>query len=227
MIVNRIGVSVVAAMACGWCVMTMTGCKAAAPPPQERYDYSVTLDKYYEGRPMCLWQEAVKFPIQATAEKINQLGLAGLANAGLLVAKSAGRGAKSFDLTPEGRSALFLDVFTPGAGNFCYGRRKVVSIDGARRNSSTTELVDYHYGVVEPAAWAKELSIESTFPEVAAELAGPHAGEATLLDTTGGWEISGAPAAIGLPATHPHASALAKAKSLLHLRKSEDQHAAL
>jgi len=208
--------------------MMLGGCKAAPPPPQERHDYSVTLNKYYEGRPMCLWQDTVQFPIKATPDEIDQLGLAGLANAGLLVAKPAGKGVKSFDLTPEGKSALFVDVFTPGAGNFCYGRRKVVSVDKARRNSSTTELVDYHYGVAEPAAWAKELSIENTFPEVAAELAGPHAGEVTLLDTTGGWEISGAPATIVPPSPHPQGSTLAKAKGLLHLKKDQkDQHAVM
>jgi hypothetical protein len=212
-----------AAVACSIYIVAIAGCKAAPPPPAQRADYSQTLNKYYEGRPMCLWQETVKFPIEAAPDQISQLGLAGLANAGLLIVTPAGRGAprgsKTFDLSPEGRSALDPDVFTPGAGNFCYGRRKVVSIDAARRNSTTTELVDYHYSVAQAASWAAEFSIQSAFPQVAPELAGAHMAQATLLDTTDGWQISGAPALIVPPLAHPHPSALAKATGLLHLRK--------
>lgn len=210
--------------ACSVCAVVLAGCKPPAPPPAQQADYSQTLNKYYEGRPMCLWQETVKFPIEAAEpDEIAELGLAGLVDAGLLAAKPAGkgepRGSKTFDLTPEGRTALDPDVFNPGAGNFCYGWRKVVSIDTARRNSSTTELVDYHYSVKQPAAWATELSVQSAFPQVAAELSGPHMGQATLLDTVDGWEISGTPATIAPPTAHPRTSTLAKAADMLHLKK--------
>jgi hypothetical protein len=205
---------------CSVCAAAFAGCKPPAPPPAQQADYSQTLNKYYEGRPMCLWQETVKFPIEAAEpDEIAELGLSGLVNAGLLVAKPAGKGSKTFDLTPEGRTALDPDVFNPGAGNFCYGRRKVVSIDSARRNSSTTELVDYHYSVKQPAAWAAELSVQSAFPQVAAELSGPHMAQATLLDTVDGWEISGTPATIVPPPAHPRTSTLAKAADMLHLKK--------
>jgi hypothetical protein len=50
--------------------------------------------------------------------------------------------------------------------------------------------------------------------------------QATLLDTTDGWEISGTPANIAPPAAHPHTSALAKATGLLHLKKKTDITAA-
>jgi hypothetical protein len=223
---NRIGTAMAAAALCAASVLSIAGCNTA-PPPQETFDYSVTLNKYYEGRPMCLWQEMVKFPIEnATPETIDQLGLVALTDAGLLVGQPAtGPAPKrvtSFDLSPEGRSALDPDVFNPGAGNFCYGRRKVVSIDGVRRNSSTTELVNYHYGVAQPASWAQEVTIQSAFPQVATELAGEHIGQATLLDTTGGWEISGTPATLIPPLAKPKPrgpSELAKATTLLHLRK--------
>jgi hypothetical protein len=159
----------------------------------------------------------------ADQDKVDELGLDELAESGLLVAKpakGAAHGAMTYDLSPEGRSALNPDVFNPGAGNFCYGRRKVISVDSARRNSSTTELVDYHYAVAQPAAWAKEGPIQSAFPHIATELAGPHLGQATLLDTTDGWEVSGTPATIVPIPTRPHSSPLAKAKTLLHLKKS-------
>jgi hypothetical protein len=198
-------------------VMIMGGCKAA-PPPAHRADYSQTLNKYYEGRPMCLWPETVKFPVEgAGQDKIQQLRLAGLANAGLLIMKPAGKGAKMFELSPEGRSALNPDVFNPGAGNFCYGWRKIVSIDAARRNTSTTELVDYHYSVAHPASWATEVSVQRAFPQVAAELAGAHMGQATLLDTVDGWEISGTPAIVSESA---RPAMMAKATGSIGLRKA-------
>jgi hypothetical protein len=208
------------AVACCLCIAA-TGCKVPPPPPAERVGYTDVLDKYYEGRPMCLWPQTVKFPVEdATPQLAAELGLPGLEDAGLLVVKPVRKGAaagtKDYDLTPEGRTALDPDVFQQGAGNFCYGRRKVVSIDAARRNSSTTELVDYHYRVPQPAAWANEVAIQRAFPQVAAELGSTHMAEATLLDTTGGWEISGTPATVAPPAGPPqHTSALAQAKRLL------------
>ena len=187
------------------------------PPPAQRADYTQTLNKYYEGRPMCLWDEPLKFPIEnATPQQADDLGLDGLVDAGLLQAKGRGaHGVRTYVLTPEGKSALNPDIFKPGAGNFCYGSRKVTSVDKASRNSSTTELVDYHYKVTQPAAWAFESSIQNAFPEVVAELAGPHAAEATLLDTTAGWEISGTPSTTSPRPARSHAS-LAK---VLHLKK--------
>jgi hypothetical protein len=209
------------ALACGFSatLAALSGCRsAAAPPPAQRADYTQTLNKYYEGRPMCIWEESVKFPVEnATPEQVEDLGLDGLADAGLVQAKGrpAHGGVRTYILTPEGRSAINKDVLTPGAGNFCYGLRKVVSIDKARRNSSTTELVDFHFSVPSPASWAKENSIQNAFPDVAAELAGPHEAEVTLLDTTSGWEVSGTPSAT-IPHPARHGSSLER---VLHLRR--------
>ncbi|MDP9039404.1 MAG: hypothetical protein M3O02_09045 [Acidobacteriota bacterium] len=200
-------------------LLWLVGCsKVAAPPPAVRADYTQTLNKYYEGRPLCLWDQPVKFPVvNATPETVEDLGLDGLADAGLVATRGGRRGrATTYDLTPEGRSALNPDVFHPGAGNFCYGRRKVVSIDRAKRNSSTTELVDYQFEVADPAAWASEASIQNVFPQVVGELSGPHAAQVTLLDTTDGWEISGAPSSVAPRAPRSHGSTLAR---VLHLRK--------
>lgn len=190
----------------------LAGCKPAPPPPAQRADYTQTLNKYYEGRPMCLWDEPVKFPIQnASPETVEDLGLDGLANAGLLMTRGRhSRGPRTYELTPEGRSALNPDVFHAGAGNFCYGLRKVISVDAARRNSSTTELVDYHFRVIDPAAWALESSIQNAFPQVAGELSGPHTAQVTLLDTTSGWEVSGSPSTVIPRPARSRGSALAR-----------------
>jgi len=215
-----------AAIASGVFLMAVAGCRPAPLPLEERADYSATLNRYYEGRPLCLWPDTVKFPVEdATPEVIDERGFDALTDAGLLSRRPAGKGAPegsyTFDLSPEGRSALNPDVFNPGAGNFCYGRRKVLSVDAARENSTTTEVVDFRYGLPGPAWWATQHSIQSAFPQVVTELEGPHRAEATLLDTTDGWEVSGMPATIVPPATRPHMSALAKARRLLRLKKKQ------
>jgi hypothetical protein len=172
------------------CVATIAGC-SGTPSPKERVDYSVSLNRYYEGRPMCLWPDAVKFPIEkATPQEVHKLGLNALVGSGLLVRTNGGR---SFDLSPEGRSAFSPDVFNKGAGNFCYGRRKVVSIDSTNHNSRSTELVSYEYSVADAAAWAKEDAVQRAFPQIVSELAGVHRAQATLLDTTEGFEVAGIP----------------------------------
>jgi hypothetical protein len=210
-------------IAVGFSTVIFAGCNSA-PPALQRADYSATLNKYYEGRPMCLWPEAVKFPaLDATPDDITDRGFAALTDAGLLVRKPASKhapnGSATFDLSPEGRSAFDRDISDPGAGNFCYGRRKVINIDRDKNNSPTTELIDYHYNVVDPAAWVKEYSIERAFPQVVSELAAPHKAEVTLLDTTAGWEVSGTPAVIPTNNIAPKGSTLAKAKVLFGIRK--------
>lgn len=200
-------------------LLLLAGCRSlSAPPPAQRADYEQTLNKYYVGRPMCLWDQTVKFPVRnATPEMVDDLGLDGLEDAGLVDSHTGtARGTRTYVLTPEGKSALNPDLFKPGAGNFCYGRREVVSVDKARRNSSTTELVDYKYAIRHPAAWATESSIQAAFPQVVSELAGPHTAEVTLLDTTDGWEVSGIPAVMGPRPERQHPALLAK---LLHPRR--------
>jgi hypothetical protein len=200
-------------------MLGFAGCNSA-PPPQLRADYSVSLDRYYQGRPLCLWPDAVSFPVvDATPDQIDERGLNALVDTGLLVRTRASRGARrgsyTYDLSPEGRSAIDRDIFNKSAGNFCYGRRTVTSVDAQRRNSSSTELVDYHIGVTGRASWASEHSIQSAFPQVARDLDGEHKAEVTLINTIDGWVVSGTPANIAPMTTPPNASALARAKAML------------
>jgi hypothetical protein len=206
----------------GACAGLLSGCKPPVPPAADSADYAQSLNRYYEARPMCLWPDSIQFPAaDVSPDEIDERGYEALTGAGLLVRTSASRGAPAgsftFDLSPEGRSALNRDVLNPGAGNFCYGRRKVVSIDSARKNSPTTEIVDYHYAVAAPASWAREDPIQTAFPQIVPELASPHQAKATLLDTTEGWEVSGTPANISPISAESHTSALAKARGLLRL----------
>jgi hypothetical protein len=205
------------AIAFAVCVV-LIGCRPT-PPPTDRADYTQGLDRYYEGRPMCLWPDSVRFPVEdASPDEIDERGFNSLVDVGFLVRRRASRraapGSATYDLSPEGRSALNPDVLDHGAGNFCYGRRKVVSIDTAHKNSPSTEVVDYYYAVANPAAWARESIVQTAFPQVVPELASAHQAEVTLLDTDEGWEVSGTPALIA-PTTEARASLLANAKKLL------------
>lgn len=196
-----------------------TGCKSASvPAPAQRASYEQVLNKYYEGRPMCVWDHNIMFPVvNAARHTIDDLGLDGLEDAGLVISKPGSkRATRTYVLTPEGKSALDPDVLNPGAGNFCYGRREVVSIEKARRNSSTTELVDYTYAVRNPASWASESSVQGAFPQIPSELGQQHTAEVTLLDTTDGWEVSGNPAIVEPRPMRQHRTVIAK---LLHPRR--------
>jgi hypothetical protein len=203
----------------------LAGCNSASASV-DHADYSTTLNRYYEGRPMCLWADSVTFPVEAiTTDQASQRGFDALVDAGLLDRKRPAKGAAqdtyTYDLTKEGHSALDRDIDHPSTGNFCYGRRKIVGIDADRQNSPTTERIDFHYSVPQPASWATEISIQRAFPQVVTELSGPHKAEAMLLDTDEGWEVSGTPATIATPATPPPSSTLTRAKALLHIGKKQ------
>jgi hypothetical protein len=175
---------------------------------------------------MCIWPDSVEFPVlNATPDQIGERGFDALTYAGLLVRKHAGKrapvGSYSYYLSPEGRSAIDPDINDKDAGNFCYGRRKVASIDDARENTPTTEVVRYSYTIVNPASWATEHAIQTAFPQVASELSGPHKAEATMVDTTDGWQLTAIPTPVAPTATQAQPSALSKAKALLRLAKKQ------
>jgi hypothetical protein len=230
--INQASSSKLAVAACA-CVLTiaasslLAGCNSAsASASVDHADYSTTLNRYYQGRPMCLWPDSVTFPVEAvTPDQASQRGFDALVDSGLLDRKrtssSAAETEYTYDLTKEGHSALDRDIDHASTGNFCYGRRRIVGIDGDRQSSPTTEHVDFRYTISQPASWATEASIQRAFPQVVDELSGPHKAEATLLDTNEGWEVSGTPATIATPATPPPSSTLAKAKALLHLNKKQ------
>ena len=211
-------------VAAGTLPIVFAGCNSAPPAALQKADYSTTLNRYYQGRPECLWPETVKFPAEdVTQDQVRERGFDALTKAGLLVRKPATKhapaGSATFDLSPQGRSAFDKDISEPGAGNFCYGRRKVVSIDLDKNSSPTTELVDYHYNLQDAATWAKDDSIQRAFPQVLSELEGTHRAEVTLLDTTDGWQVSGTPAMIPTNSSAPRGSTFAKVKAVFSGKK--------
>ena len=193
------------------CVAALTGC-SSAPAPQDSAAYAKSLNRYYEGRPICLWTDAVRFPVEnPTADEVKDRGYDALVSAGLLARRQASAGATVYELTTAGRAAFDHDIMEKSTGNFCYGRRKVSTIASARQNSRATELVEYDYSVVEPPAWSQHKAVQAAFPQMASDLAGVHKATATLLNTTRGWEVSERPAQ---PTNSGRTSSLAKMKAV-------------
>lgn len=190
------------------CVAAITGC-SSAPPPQDRADYTKSLNRYYEGRPMCVWPDQVTFPVQnPTADEVKDRGYDALISAGMLSRRHIKTGVV-YELTAAGRNAFDHDITDKSTGNFCYGRRKVASIAAARQGSRTTELVDYQYVVAEPASWARNPVMQAAFRQIASDLGGVHTATATLLNTTAGWEVIEQPLRSG-----ERTSSLAKMKAV-------------
>ncbi|HKO18807.1 MAG TPA: hypothetical protein VJU82_07965 [Acidobacteriaceae bacterium] len=193
-----------------FCVAAFTGC-SSAPAPKDRADYAKSLNRYFEGRPMCVWPDQVSFPVQnPTADEIKERGYDALVSVGLLARKQGNSGV-TYELTAAGRAAFDRDIADKSTGNFCYGRRKVASVNSARQGSRTTELVDYEYVVPEPADWARNPVIQRAFRQIASELAGAHSATATLLNTTAGWEVAERPPQ---PGSGERTSSLAKMKAV-------------
>jgi hypothetical protein len=99
----------------------------------------------------------------------------------------------NYDLSEKGRTAWVADPSSPGFGNFCYGRRKVSSIDNATPTSDergATSQVSYHYSVADAPGWATAEETQNAYPELRGELGGTHIGRAILIETNQGWKVA-------------------------------------
>src|SRR4051812_44853533 len=88
------------------CTAAFTGC-SSAPAPQEGAAYARSLNRYYQGRPMCLWTGQVSFPVQnPAADQVKDRGYDALVSAGLLARKHGKGNGVVYELTAEGRAAF-------------------------------------------------------------------------------------------------------------------------
>ncbi|HTH52709.1 MAG TPA: hypothetical protein VL495_02085 [Edaphobacter sp.] len=177
--------------------------------------YIEAINNYYAGHPACLWDDDMKFPVQAnTSDASKTAPYDALVDQGLLVRTTdekkvmiiASKQVNNYDLSEKGRAAWVADPDRPGFGNFCYGHRKVSGIDSAtptdgQRGSSTT--VAYHYTIADPAAWATAQETQTAYPKIQQDLSGPHSATAVLLSTDEGWKV--ARPSTTAPATPPPA----------------------
>lgn len=191
-----------AAVLCAPVLYTTTGCNKQA---DNTTNYTNAINTYYSAHPACLWSEEIKFPVQAdTSDTAKTSGYDALVDQGLLTRTTAEKkkfilGSKevtNYDLSDKGRSSWMADPNQPGFGNFCYGHRKVASIDSTTPNSGqpgATTQVTYHYAFSDAPDWAKAPETQTAYPRVRDDLATPQTGQATLTDTSNGWTVSSTP----------------------------------
>ncbi len=187
-------------------LMASAGCKKTS---DNTLNYRSAIDTYYSSRPSCLWSDEVKFQVQADTSDVSKTtGYDALVDQELLQRTTAEKkrfiiGSKqvtNYDLTDKGRSAWTADQSQPGFGNFCYGTRKVSSIDSATPTNSqpgATTTVNYHYTLSGTPGWATAPETQTAFPQVKNDVTGPLTAVASLTNTTNGWAVSGAPRSAG------------------------------
>lgn len=176
-------------------------------------NFKNAIDTYYSAHPACLWPDSVKFPVQAdTSDTSKTTGYDALVDQGLLTRTTAekkkliiaSKQVTNYDLSDKGRSAWTADVQQPGFGNFCYGHRKVSTIDSSTPTTAdvgATTQVTYHYSLADAPAWAIAAETQNAYPQIHADVSGPQAAHATLTNTSNGWQVTGAGSNSSAPVT--------------------------
>ncbi len=190
-------------------LLATTGCN-------RKSDYTsrdtAAINNFYSSRPSCLWNEPTNFPKQADtsgSEKTSQLD--SLVDAGLLTRTTAekkvfivaSKQVNNYDLSDKGRSAWAADPQQPGYGNFCYGHRKVTSIDNAgpidNDAAGATATVQFHYAIANVPDWAKNGGVQTAFPQLRSDLAGQQTSTATITNTPNGLQVTSVPGSASYP----------------------------
>jgi hypothetical protein len=187
---------------CGVAAFAATGCNKKA---DNTINFTSAINTYYTAHPACLWSDPVKFPMQAaTSDTSKTAPYDALVDQGLLVRTTVekkklivlSQQANNYDLSDKGRSAWTVDQSQPGYGNFCYGHRKVSSIDASTPTNDqpgATTVINYHYTLGDAASWASAPETRTAFPDVRTNVSGPMTGQATLTNTANGWVITSSP----------------------------------
>jgi hypothetical protein len=204
MIRQNIRVALRTAAVCGATAFLATGCNKKA---DNSINFTSAINTYYSAHPACLWSDPIKFPVQAdTSDASKTSGYDALVDQGLLVRTTAekkhliisSKQVNNYDLSDKGRAAWTADTSQPGYGNFCYGHRKVSSIDSSTPTTdavSATTQINYHYTVADAAGWATAAETQNAYPQLQTELAAPQNAQATLTNTSNGWQVSSAKSA--------------------------------
>ena len=179
----------------GISLLFATACNKNAPKAP---NYADAINSYYQAHPACLWTDEKRFPVQADPDDAKAERYDALVDAGLLTRTTSekkiiiiSKRENNYDISQNGRGAWTADPNQPGYGNFCYGHRKVSTIDS---NSPTgdqpgaTVTVNYHYTVTDVPAWASAQETQTAFPQLAA-VNTPQAATVQLTNTTKGWQV--------------------------------------
>jgi hypothetical protein len=186
---------------CGASLLIATGCNKKA---DNTLNFTSAINTYYSAHPACLWSDPIKFPVQAdTSNASKTSGYDALVDQGLLVRTTAekkvmiiaSKQVNNYDISDKGRSVWTADPNQPGYGNFCYGNRKVASIDSFTPTTDAvgaTTQVAYHYTFSDAPDWAKAAETQTAYPQIQTDLSAPQASHATLTNTSNGWQVSSA-----------------------------------
>jgi hypothetical protein len=195
-------------------LLTVTACNKKA---DNSINYTSAINSYYGAHPACLWPTSQQFPAQAeTSDQSKTMPYDALVDQGLLVRTTAEKKkliiitkqVNNYDLSDQGRAAWTADTTQPGFGNFCYGHRKVLSIDSSTPTSASVgaaTTVNYHYTLSDVPTWASAAETQTAYPQTRAATAGPQAATATLTNTSNGWQVSSTPSS-----SHPATNADSK-----------------
>ena len=187
---------------CGAVLAIAAGCNKKA---DNSINYTSAINTYYSAHPSCLFSQPQQFPTQVTTSDTTKTApFDALVDQGLLMRTTAekkvfiiaSKQVTNYDLSDKGRSAWTADTAQPGFGNFCYGQRKVSTIDSSTPTSSdvgATTQIAYHYSLSDAPAWASAAETKTAFPQAASDLSGPQAATATLTNTANGWQVTTAP----------------------------------
>jgi hypothetical protein len=180
--------------------LTLTACNKNT---DNRPNFESAINSYYQAHPSCLWPTAQQFPIQVGHDDPKTAQFDALVDQGLLTRTTSekkiviiSKQQNNYDVSDKGRSAWTPDPSQPGYGNFCYGHRKVSSIDSYTPTSSepgATTTVQYHYTFADAPAWASAAETQTAYPRVQQDLSPtPKAASANLTNTSNGWQMNSA-----------------------------------
>ena len=182
-------------------------------------NFKNAIDTYYSSRPVCLWSSSKQLPVQADADdKSKTSDFDALVDQGLLTRTTVEKKklivmtkqANNYDLSSKGQSMWTADASQPGYGNFCYGHRKAASITSASPTTSdvgATSNVVYLYAIDGAPDWAKATETQTAFPQVKADLDGQQTAQASLTNTSNGWQLTSAPGTSRMNGSQPATAA--------------------
>jgi hypothetical protein len=163
-------------------------------------NFEQAINSYYQAHPACLWPAAQQFPVQIGHDDPKTAQFDALVDQGLMTRTTSekkiviiSKQQNNYDVSEKGRSAWTTDPAQPGYGNFCYGHRKVSSIDSYTPTNSqpgATTTAQYHYTLADAPAWATAAETQTAYPKLRDDLsATPKTGSANLVNTSNGWQV--------------------------------------
>jgi hypothetical protein len=176
----------------------LTACNKTA---DNKPNFEAAINSYYQAHPACLWPAAQQFPVQVGHSDPKAAQFDALVDQGLLTRTTSekkiiivSKQENNYDVSDKGRGAWTADSTQPGYGNFCYGHRKVSTIDSYTPTNSepgATTTVQYHYAFADIPAWASAAETQTAYPRVQTDLsATPKAASVRMTNTSSGWQVA-------------------------------------